>query len=57
MSLEFLNVTDDSFLNQNVLYPALGTFVLDYILTDKERFISRPSLVYYVLTLTLMLMC
>lgn len=45
MSLEFLNVIDDSFLNQKVLYPALGTSVLGYVLKYKEGFISIPSLV------------
>lgn len=45
MSLEFLNVIDDSFLCQKVLCPAQGTSVLDFILKYKEELIGRPSLV------------
>lgn len=45
MPLEFLNVIDDSFLNQKVLCPAQGTSVLDFILKYNKELIGRPSLV------------
>lgn len=45
MSLEFLNVLDDSFLNQKVLCPAQGTSTLNFILKYKKEVIGRPSLV------------
>lgn len=45
MSLELINVIDDSFLNQKVLWPAQGISALEFILKYKKEFIGRPSLV------------
>lgn len=45
MSLELINVIDDSFLNQKVLCPAQGISALDFIWKYKNKFIGRPSMV------------